>query len=286
MPPNYTSPPPYQEYVSNEQQQGPFIPEDFKYSTKVVSCEAPVRERFAFRVYSLLSTQLVITFAWSYCVYLSDQVRDFVMTHMGVMIFFMITSVVTCFWIALSPRQEDYEAVASENALMSGDSEENRPAVPWYILSKNSQRILLWIFTFSEAYSISLVTVVYDPKTILSALIITTVVVVGIMLITVSGKFRTSIGSIKSIYYWLNWALLLLVGMGISSLFFGMSSAMDLAYGWLGAIVFTIYLFIDTQLIFRKVYPDEEIRCAMMLYLDIINLFLSILRILNHQSDD
>lgn len=102
-------------------------------------------------------------------------------------------------------------------------------------------------------------------------------------------RFENVLNSATSIYYWLNWGLWIMIGMGLTALLFGWnthSSKFNLLYGWLGAILFTAYLFIDTQLIFRKVYPDEEVRCAMMLYLDIVNLFLSILRILANSNDD
>ena len=117
-------------------------------------------------------------------------------------------------------------------------------------------------------------------------MLVTAVVVVAVTAMALSDRFESTVTSAGSIYYWLNIAVWLLIGVGLSSLFFGMNSTVDLIYSWLGATVFTVYLFIDTQMVFRKVYPDEEIRCAMTLYLDIINLFLYILRILARNRDD
>ncbi|CCF56275.1 hypothetical protein KAFR_0A08410 [Kazachstania africana CBS 2517] len=274
-----SAPPPYQEHDTSN---GVFIPDDFKYSTKVISCEPQVRAEFQSKVYSILSSQLLCTFAVSYYVSNSTSAQNFIFNHMFLWFFAAIFSVVSCVWLSLSPRAEDYSNEMDSEPLLNN----NDNHVPWYILSRKQQRILLGLFTLAESYMISMVTLTYNPDIVLRALVVTTVIVIGVTAMAVSGKFDLALESVTTIYIWLSWAVLLLIGIGISSLIFGMSEKWDLIYGWLGAIVFTIYLFIDTQLIFRKVYFDEEIKCAMMLYLDIINLFLSILRIMSHNSDD
>lgn len=280
-----TSPPTYQEYENNnnnnnDRANGPFIPDDFMYATKVISCEPQIRQNFMSKVYSLLSTQLLFTFAFSYYTARNDAMQSFMFSHMSLWWIASVITLISCVWLSLSPRPEDVEY----DSLLD---EENRSGnLPWYVLTRRGKLTLLSLFTLCEAYTLSIVTFIYDPNIVLRALLITSVIVIGVSLMALSGKFEWVLNSATSIYYWLNWALLLLIGIGISSIFFGLGSRMNLFYGWLGAIVFTIYLFIDTQLIFRKVYPDEEIKCAMMLYLDIINLFLSILRILGNSNDD
>lgn len=253
------------------------------YSTKVASCEPQVRQNFMSKVYSLLSAQLLFTFAATLTVARNESIQGFVVRHTALWWLAMLTTVLTCVWLSLAPRAEE------SMSLMGSQDEENQGgegSVPWYVLSRKGQLGLLAVFTFAEAYTISLVTLVYDPDVVLRALVITAVVVVGVSLMAMSPRFLWVLESAQTIQYWLAWLLLLLIGIGMSSMFFGLGSTMDLVYGWLGAVVFTVYLFIDTQMVFRKVYPDEEIRCAMMLYLDIINLFLSILRILNHSNND
>jgi len=47
-----------------------------------------------------------------------------------------------------------------------------------------------------------------------------------------------------------------------------------------GAALFSLYIVYDVYLIARRLSPDEYIPAAISLYLDIINLFLHILRIL------
>ncbi|CCK72604.1 Bxi1p KNAG_0K02410 [Huiozyma naganishii CBS 8797] len=279
-------PPPYEEHNSGQAAVGqaavdPLL-DDFNYSTKVAFCDAPVRRHFTRKVYTVLSTQLLITFTWSLFVSKYRVLQRFVLDHMWLWWTALAVSFVTCLWISLSPRGEDWDAKNEEQEPAWARREQR----PWYILTKSRQFALLMVFTFTEAYTLGVVCLTYDSGTVLSALLITTVVVVGVSAVAISGRFQIALESMGSVYYWLNWALWLIIGIGFSSLFFGISGKWDLLYGWLGAIVFTVYLFVDTQLVFRKVYVDEEIKCAMMLYLDIINLFLSILRILSHNDDN
>ncbi|KAE9972057.1 hypothetical protein BLS_004197 [Venturia inaequalis] len=46
------------------------------------------------------------------------------------------------------------------------------------------------------------------------------------------------------------------------------------------------YILVDTQLVMRHYHVEEEIAASISLYLDIINLFLAILRILNSQQNN
>lgn len=61
----------------------------------------------------------------------------------------------------------------------------------------------------------------------------------------------------------------------------------QLIYACLGALLFSIYLIYDTQLILGKgqysYSLDDAYLAAIQLYLDIINLFLNILRIVGHR---
>lgn len=287
--PDLPPPPSYNEasnsYEQTQESQN-FIPDDFKFSTAVVSCDPQIRQWFIRKVYTLLACQLTFSLLFSVGVSYSPSAQSFIINKPWLMILAIVGGLITCVWLSFAPRQNDDYQDSSSSQATSLLRQEEQQSRPWYYLSYRGQLFMLSLFTLCEAYSLSIVTLVYETNTVLSALFVTTVVVVGVTLLALSGKFESTVTSSGSIYYWLNMALWLLIGIGFSSLFFGMSSTMDLVYGWLGAIVFTIYLFIDTQLILRKVYPDEEIRCSMMLYLDIVNLFLYILRIMSHNDDN
>lgn len=70
------------------------------------------------------------------------------------------------------------------------------------------------------------------------------------------------------------------------SAFFPYNSKVELGYGVIASLIFSGYILIDTQLVMRHYHVEEEIAAAMSLYLDVINLFLSILRILNSQQQN
>lgn len=68
--------------------------------------------------------------------------------------------------------------------------------------------------------------------------------------------------------------------------FFPTPAKMELVYGVVGALIFSGYILVDTQLVMRHYHVEEEIAAAISLYLDVINLFLSILRILNSSNNN
>ena len=77
--------------------------------------------------------------------------------------------------------------------------------------------------------------------------------------------------------------LIVLILFGIITIFWR-NPIVQLIYACLGALVFSIYLIYDTQLVIGKgqfsYSLDDAYLAAIQLYLDIINLFLFILQIL------
>mmetsp|Transcript_30151 Transcript_30151/g.70439 ORF Transcript_30151/g.70439 Transcript_30151/m.70439 type:complete len:137 (+) Transcript_30151:131-541(+) len=49
-----------------------------------------------------------------------------------------------------------------------------------------------------------------------------------------------------------------------------------------GALLFSAFIVYDTHMISQRLGPDQYIEATIMLYLDIVNLFLELLRILQH----
>ena len=72
------------------------------------------------------------------------------------------------------------------------------------------------------------------------------------------------------------------------ALFFWKNSVAQLVYACLGALLFSIYIIYDTQLILGKgkysYSLDDAYLAAIELYLDIINLFLNLLQIVGRVS--
>lgn len=72
-----------------------------------------------------------------------------------------------------------------------------------------------------------------------------------------------------------------LLGVGLVQIFLPFNKTFDLAVSAIGVLVFSGYVLYDTQNIMKRLSPDEYIFGALSLYLDFINLFLYILRIVS-----
>ncbi len=84
----------------------------------------------------------------------------------------------------------------------------------------------------------------------------------------------------------LNWVILGLIGTSLFGIFIYPIPYQELMVGIIGSITFSIYLIVDVQLISTKLTNDQYITGAIMIYLDIINIFIHILTILVKLSND
>lgn len=151
----------------------------------------------------------------------------------------------------------------------------------WKRKSYPTNLLFLSLFTFAEAYTISVIVSFYDTSIVLNAVILTS----GIFLFLTAFACQTKYDFTSWMPYLFGslWAVVL---FGFMYMFFPYSSTVELVYGGVCALIFSGYILVDTQLILRHHHVEEEIAAAISLYLDIINLFLAILRILNSQSNN
>lgn len=144
--------------------------------------------------------------------------------------------------------------------------------------------ILLLAFTICEAYLVAFAcAIVGDGKVVLAAAFLTAAVVVALTLYAVFTKTDfTACGGIITVLG----ASFFVVGIFA----FAFGRTMMLVYDLLGVVVFGIYLVFDTQYIVggtgRKHHlnRDDYILGSLMLYLDIINLFLHLLSLLSNRN--
>ncbi|KAL2022997.1 hypothetical protein VTK56DRAFT_4212 [Thermocarpiscus australiensis] len=259
---NYTQPPPsYQAESSSAQDQerlfgGPRssednVPDDFKFGGSVAEATVEIRNQFVRKVYTILTVQLVATGAVSALSFMSEGYKAWIQTHPAVV------------WVSL------FGAMAF--MLLTY----------WKRRSYPTNLLFLSAFTLLEAYTISVVVSFYRAPVVLNAVVLTA----GIFL------FLTAFAS-QTKYDFTSWmpylfgALWGLVLFGFLSLLLPRTSTTELVYGLLTALVFSGYVLVDTQLVLRRHHVEEEIAAAISLYLDIINLFLAILRILNSQNNN
>lgn len=151
----------------------------------------------------------------------------------------------------------------------------------WKRKSYPTNLLFLSLFTLSEAYTISVIVSFYRTSIVLNAVILTS----GIFLFLTAFACQTKYDFTSWIPYLGGFLWALVLG-GFMYMFLPASSTGELIYGGVAAVIFSAYILVDTQLVMRKHHVEEEIAAAISLYLDIINLFLAILRILNSQSNN
>ncbi|KAL0196133.1 hypothetical protein M9458_009705, partial [Cirrhinus mrigala] len=59
------------------------------------------------------------------------------------------------------------------------------------------------------------------------------------------------------------------------------NDTMELVFAGAGALLFCGFIVFDTHLLMHKLSPEEHVLASINLYLDIVNLFIYILRILD-----
>lgn len=151
----------------------------------------------------------------------------------------------------------------------------------WKRQSYPTNLLFLSGFTLMEAYSISVCVSFFDSATVMLAVVITAGIFVFLTAFACQTKY-----DFTSWMPYLGGALWGLILTGFVYAFLPHTSTSELVYGGIAALVFSGYILVDTQLVMRKYHVEEEIAAAISLYLDILNLFLAILRILNSQSDN
>lgn len=254
---SYTQPPPsYQTEHTTPDGNAPRssednLPDDFKFGTSVAEATLDVRMAFVRKVYSILTVQILFTAGLSAISFVSAGYKNWIQTNqwmMWVSLFGALGMMLLTFW--------------------------KRKSYPTNLLFLSG-------FTALEAYSISVITSFYNSKIVLEALIFTLAIFVALTLFACQTK-----------YDFTNWmpylfgALWILIIFGFMSAFFPYNSKVELGYGIVSALIFSGYILVDTQLVMRHYQPEEEIAAAVSLYLDVINLFLSILRILNSSNNN
>ena len=151
----------------------------------------------------------------------------------------------------------------------------------WKRKSYPTNMLFLGAFTALEAYSISVITSFYESRIVIQALIITLGIFVGLTLFACQTKY-----DFTSWMPYLFGALWVLIIFGFMAAFFPGGKTIELVYGVIAALIFSGYILVDTQLVMRHYHVEEEIAASISLYLDILNLFLAILRILNSQNNN
>ncbi|XP_072999945.1 protein LIFEGUARD 2-like [Typha latifolia] len=135
--------------------------------------------------------------------------------------------------------------------------------------------LLLGIFTVSISFAVGLTCAFTRGKVILESVILTALVVVSLTLYTFWAARRGY--DFNFLGPFLFSALMILMVFVLVQLLFPLGRISLTIYGGLAALIFCGYIIYDTDNLIKRYSYDEYVWAAVTLYLDIINLFLSIL---------
>ncbi|KAG8389305.1 hypothetical protein BUALT_Bualt02G0215600 [Buddleja alternifolia] len=137
---------------------------------------------------------------------------------------------------------------------------------------------LLGIFTLALAFAVGLTCAYTSGKVILEAVILTAAVVVSLTLYTFWAAKRGH--DFNFLGPFLFGAIIVLMLFGMIQIFFPLGKISVMIYGCLGAIIFCGYIIYDTDNLIKRYTYDQYIWAAVILYLDVLNLFQYLLTIL------
>ncbi|XP_061721367.1 protein lifeguard 4-like [Cydia fagiglandana] len=219
--------------------------DDFAYRNNVMNADKEIRLGFIRKVYGLLAVQLLATLAISTVFLQVSPVKSFIHENDWMVFIAFILSIGTL--LALIVKRRDSPA----------------------------NLYLLAAFTVVQSYTVGVIVSFYDTFVVLQALALTFTVVFSLTLYTLNTKRDFSFMG-----YGLVAGLSVLIIGGLLQIFI-QSSGLELLLAFGGAILFSLFLIFDTQQMMTNLSPEEYILATINLYMDIINLFLHILRILN-----
>ncbi|CAI2172479.1 2500_t:CDS:2 [Funneliformis geosporum] len=229
------------------------LPEDFTHKVYVPVIEQDIGVRLAFmrKVYSILFAQLFLsTFTAGFMIY-NKNLKDWVQTNTWA--FFVAFFASFVFILLLAWKRRSYPL----------------------------NYVFLTGFTLLESYTVGTAVTFYDQELVLQALIMTTGIFVGLTLFTFQSKWDFS-----GMAPYLFGGLWIVIIVGFVAIFLPFNRTFDLILAIGTALLFCGFIIYDTFNIMNRLSPEEYIVASVDLYLDFVNLFLAILRILNDLNRD
>ncbi|XP_041114220.1 protein lifeguard 4-like [Polyodon spathula] len=220
------------------------IEDDFNYGTNVATASVQIRMDFLRKVYSILSIQIILTTVTSAVFMYSDSIKNFVHASPALVLISAVGSLGLIFALAIYRHQHPVNLY------------------------------LLLGFTLFEAVTVATAVTFYEYSVVLQAFALTAAVFVGLTAYTFQS--RRDFSKLGAGLFACLWILIIASFM---RLFFH-NETVELVLAGAGALVFCGFIIFDTHLLMHKLSPEEYILASINLYLDIINLFLHLLRLL------
>ncbi|KAJ6399330.1 hypothetical protein OIU77_019971 [Salix suchowensis] len=210
---------------------------------------------FIRKVYTIIAIQLLVTVAVATAVVSVHSISNFIVhTKVGLAIYIAIIVIP---FIVLCPLYYFYQL---------------RPL----------NYILLGIFTIDLGFLVGLTCAFISGKVILQSAIITFTAMVTLTLYTFWAARRGHDFSFLGPFLFASLIALLL--FALIQIFFPLGRIFVMIFGCLASILFCGFIIYDTDNLIKRYAYDEYIWAAVSLYLDIINLFLSILTVCSAQD--
>jgi FtsH-binding integral membrane protein len=207
-----------------------------------------LRWAFIRKVYGILSTQMVLTTAVASVVVFSTPVKEFFVSSPWLLITIAFLPL-----ILMCPLYA-------------------------YHQSHPLNLVLLGFFTVAVSLTVGISCAFTDGLIVLEALLLTATVVLSLTAYTYwaakNGYDFSFLGPILFV------SVIVLVVFGLVQMIFPLGPISTAIYGGLGALIFSVYIVYDTDNLIKRYTYDEYIWASVALYLDVINLFLSILQLL------
>jgi FtsH-binding integral membrane protein len=217
-----------------------------------------VRQGFIKKLYGILSVQLLVTVLIASPFVLMDEykVQKFIFENMWLFYLSMITSLTVVVLFA---------------------------CVPSMMTQVPLNYILLALFTVSEGISVGMISSLYTTMSVVSTLGLVAAVVVVLSAFAANTKIDLT----RSLWPYLLAVTVVMMGAGLVLIFFPSHIGM-MIYSTVGAILFSVYIVFDTQMILggkssMQFGIDDYVPAAIALYVDIISLFIYLLQLFGEQ---
>ncbi|KAK4759206.1 hypothetical protein SAY87_022337 [Trapa incisa] len=143
--------------------------------------------------------------------------------------------------------------------------------------------VFLGLFTLSLSFTVGVSCANTDGRIVLEALILTSAVVCALTGYTFwASKKGKDFSFLAPILFT---SLVILIMTSFLQVFFPLGSTASAVYGGIGAVIFSGYIIYDTDNLIKRFTYDEYIWASVTLYLDILNLFLTILRMMREGNN-
>ena len=225
---------------------------DDKEDDKII--ERKLRKGFITKVYGIIFFQLLITTIAVYISLVNEAIMKFMMQN-NYVIFFSAISAIIVLLIMVCGKLTNVVPI---------------------------NYILLLIFTLFESITVAFITVYYEPISVLSCAGLSMLIVFGLTMYACFTKtdFTMMGGFLFS-------CSIVLIFLGIIGLFFR-SYFYQMLLNSMRVLLMSVYLIFDTQLVIGKnsqlIKLDDYILASLNIYLDVINIFLKILRSLGQKK--